>query len=137
VKPRWQPNVRPLNDPGADSNAGASEAKATEKSTGPRMINSDCTNFATEYDVDKLRLKMVDEVTADDRIAAAKKVFRTRCFNSRQIRALTELFLNDEGKYKFLDAAYPFVSDSSEFKKLVEVLTDDYYVKRFNAMIRL
>jgi hypothetical protein len=94
-------------------------------------------NFATEYDVDKLRVKMVSEATADDRILAARKVFRTKCFTSRQIRALTELFINDEGKYKFLDAAYPFVSDSEGFRKLVEVLSEDYYVKRFNAMIRL
>ena len=80
---------------------------------------------------------MIAEVTADDRIAAAKKVFRTKCFTTRQIRALTELFLNDEGKYKFLDTAYPFASDSGEFRNLVSVLKEDYYIKRFNAMIRL
>ncbi len=124
---KWSANPRPLSAPG-DSDSGK---------TSPVMINSDCTSFASEYDVDKLRVKMVSEVTADDRIAAARKIFKTKCFSSRQVRALTELFLNDEGKYKFLEAAYPFVSDSDGFKKLSEVLTDEVYIKRFNTLVRL
>jgi hypothetical protein len=113
----------------------ASKPPVAEKKA-PVMINSDCVNFATEYDLDKLRVKMIADVTADERVASAKKVFRTKCFSSRQIRALSELFLNDEGKYKFLDAAYPFVSDTEAFKQLADLLKDDYYIKRFNAMIR-
>jgi hypothetical protein len=140
IYPRWQSNPRPLTGPvvskkDSGSNPGAGMAQPVSKV--PVMVNSDCVNFATEYDLDKLRVKMIAEVTADDRIAAAKKVFRTKCFTTRQIRALTELFLNDEGKYKFLDTAYPFASDSGEFRNLVSVLKEDYYIKRFNAMIRL
>jgi len=119
-----------------DSAGKANSVNGQPVTKAPAMINSDCVNFATEYDLDKLRVRMVDEVSAEDRIAAAKKIFRTKCFSTRQIRALTELFLNDEGKYKFLDAAYPFVSDSHDFRKLADVLKEDYYVKRFHAMIR-
>ena len=140
IFPRWQSNPRPLTEPVVskkDSGAPSYTGTGQPVSKGPVMVNSDCVNFATEYDLDKLRVKMIAEVTADDRIAAAKKVFRTKCFTTRQIRALTELFLNDEGKYKFLDTAYPFASDSGEFRNLVSVLKEDYYIKRFNAMIRL
>jgi hypothetical protein len=140
IFPKWQSNPRPLTDPVAskkDSQSTSNVGMAQPVSKGPVMVNSDCVNFATEYDLDKLRVKMIAEVSADDRIAAAKKVFRTKCFTCRQIRALTELFLNDEGKYKFLDTAYPFASDSQEFRNLVSVLKEDYYVKRFNAMIRM
>ena len=119
-----------------DSAGKANPVNGQPVTRAPVMINSDCVNFATEYDLDKLRVRMVDEVTAEDRISAAKKIFRTKCFTTRQIRALTELFLNDEGKYKFLDAAYPFVSDSQDFRKLADLLKEDYYVKRFYAMIR-
>ena len=137
--PRWQSNPRPLTDPVVskkDSGSNSNIGMAQPASKVPVMVNSDCVNFASEYDLDKLRVKMIAEVTADDRIAAAKKVFRTKCFTTRQIRALTELFLNDEGKYKFLDTAYPFASDSHEFRNLVSVMKEDYYIKRFNAMIR-
>ena len=123
---KWSANPRPLSAP-SDTNSGKSS---------PVMINSDCVNFASEYDLDKLRVKMVNEVTADERIAAARKVFKTKCFTSRQIRALTELFLNDEGRFQFLESAYPFVSDSDGFRKLSDVLTDEVYIKRFNALVR-
>jgi len=155
---RYDPNPRPINDrptlsrdtqvtsAGTNVSPGfntGSPEKDSDNLAGPAtrkapvMINSDCVNFATEYDLDKLRVRMMAEVNAEDRISGAKKVFRTKCFTTRQVRALTELFLNDEGKYKFLDTAYPFVSDSQEFRKLVDVLKEDYYIKRFNAMIRL
>jgi hypothetical protein len=100
------------------------------------MVNSDCQNFATEYDLDRLRVKMLAENNVDDRIVAARKVFKTKCFSAKQLRALSELFTNDEGRYKFLDAAYPYVSDTDSFKGLSDLLKDPYYLNRFNAMIR-
>lgn len=115
-------------------NAGSAWRPLEKKTTA--MVNSDCQNFATEYDLDRLRVKMLADNTPDDRISTARKVFKTKCFTSKQIRALSELFTNDEGKYKFLDAAYPFVSDSDSFKQLSELLKDQYYINRFNAMLR-
>ena len=52
-------------------------------------------------------------------------------------KGLTELFITDQDKYKFLDAAYPFVFDTENFKQLSYLLSDDYYVKRFRTMVRL
>jgi len=101
------------------------------------MINSDCRNQATDADLDKLRVKLLAETTVESRIEAAKKVFKTKCFTTRQIRALTELFYTDESRYKFFDAAYPHVSDTESFKGLAELLSDAYYVGRFRAMVRL
>jgi len=101
------------------------------------IINSDCKNFATEADVDKLRIKLLAENDLFERIVIARKVFRTKCFATKQIRALTELFVNDKARYGFFDAAYPFVSDTENFKQLVELLTDDYYINRFKMMVRM
>lgn len=100
------------------------------------MVNSDCVNKATDADLDKLRVKMLAATTTEDRIMVARKAFKAKCYYTRQIKALTELFLSDETRYQFFDAAYPFVIDTDEFKGLVKLLTEDYYINRFKAMVR-
>jgi hypothetical protein len=69
-------------------------------------------------------------------LTAAKKVLKAKCFTTDQIKNLGVLFLTDEGKYKFFDLAYPFVSDSYNFKSLELQLKEAYYIERFKAMIR-
>lgn len=102
-----------------------------------RLIrNSDCQNFATDNDVDKLRIKLIAEKTIDDKLLAAKKYFKTKCFEVRQVRALTELFPKDEDKYQLFDTAYPFISDTGNFSSLESLITDEYFKNRFKAMIR-
>ena len=101
------------------------------------IINSDCRYFASEADVDKLRIKLLAENDLYERIVIARKVFRTKCFTTKQIKALTEFFVTDKARYGFFDAAYPFVSDTENFKQLVELLTDDYYINRFKMMVRM
>ena len=111
------------------------EIKKPEKKV--EMINSDCRGLAIDADVDKLRIKMLAENNVDDRIAAARKYFKTKCFYTKQIKSLSELFLSDEGRYRFFDAAFPFAVDSDNFKQLVSLLSDEYFVNRFKAMVRL
>ncbi len=101
------------------------------------LLNSDCANFATDYDVDKLRIKILAETNLEGRLAAAKKVFRTKCFTTRQIRALSELFLGDEERFRFFELGYPYSADTSNYKQLVELLTDANYISRFKAMVRM
>jgi hypothetical protein len=97
------------------------------------FVNSDCHNYATDYDVDKLRVKMLESGKDDDRIQVARKVFKTKCFSTRQIRALSEVFTTDASKFRFLEAAYPFVSDD-HFPELANLLSDPVYVGKFKAM---
>lgn len=98
--------------------------------------NSDCKAFASEDDFMKLRKKMAAADNDDDMVAAARKVFKAKCFTVEQVKNLSVLFLHDYGRYKFFDAAYPFVSDSYNFNSLQQLLTDEYYITRFKAMIR-
>lgn len=100
------------------------------------MINSNCHNHANEDDFIKIRKKMVAEDNDDDMVAAARKIFKTKCFTTEQIKNLGVLFLKDEGRYKFFDAAYPFVSDTDNFANLQAQLTEEYYINRFKAMVR-
>lgn len=101
------------------------------------MVNSDCRNMANEHEVDKLRVKMLEARKLDDKLAAARKIFRTHCFTTNQIRALSELFYDDESRFGFFETAYPFVSDTGNFKSLVKLLSDPAYMSRFKAMVRM
>ena len=111
-------------------------ATANENIVKPVMVNSDCKNFATEEDFLKLRKKMAAADNDDDMVAVAKRIFKSKCFTTEQIKNLSVLFLKDEGKYKIFDTAYPFVSDSHNFSTLEAQLTDAYFISRFKVMLR-
>lgn len=98
-------------------------------------INPDCKGYAAEEDFLKLRRKMAAESNEENMIKVAKKVFKTKCFTTEYIKNLSALFLKDEAKYNFFDAAYSYVSDSGIFSTLENQLSDPYYIKRFKAMI--
>lgn len=102
----------------------------------PVMINSDCKQMATDDDFLKIRKKMAAEKKEDEMIFVAKKMFRQKCYSTEQIKNLSVLFLKDEAKYKLFDAAYPYVYDSHQFKQLEFLLSDQYIITRFRAMIR-
>lgn len=98
-------------------------------------VNSDCKAFATHEDFLKLRRKMAGENSVENMIKVAKKYFKLKCFSTEQIKDLSYLFLKDEGKYMFFDAAYAFTSDSDQYQLLQSLLTDEYFLNRFKAMI--
>jgi hypothetical protein len=108
--------------------------KSSDTKSAIPFVNSDCHSYATDYDVDKLRVKLLEISKDEDRIVAARKVFKTRCFATRQIRALSEVFTSDAGKYRFFEAAYPFCSDS-QFSELGAILADPVYSGKFRAMV--
>jgi hypothetical protein len=110
-------------------------ANTPEKPVTP-MINSDCKVFAGEEDFLKLRKKMAAEKKDEDMIKVAKKQFKTKCFTSEDIRNLSRLFLSEESKYYFFDAAFPYVFDTHNFAALQSELSSDYYINRFKALIR-
>jgi hypothetical protein len=100
------------------------------------MVNSDCKNSASEEDFLKLRKKMASSKTEEEMIFSAKKSFKAKCFTTDQIKNLGVLFLNDAGRYNFFDVAYPFVSDTNNYKQLEDQLKETYYKSKFQAMIR-
>ena len=98
-------------------------------------VNSDCVNFATDNDFLKLRKRMAAETDNDKMLDVARKIFKNKCFSTEQIRNLSYLFLDDEGRYRFFDLAYAFTSDSNQYNTLQSQLKDPYYINRFKAMI--
>jgi len=99
-------------------------------------VNSDCKAFADNEDFLRLRKKMAAENNREDMIKVARKYFKSKCYSTEQIKNLSYLFLTDEGKYMFFDAAYAFTSDSDQYSVLESQLKDDYYRNRFMAMIK-
>ena len=79
---------------------------------------------------------MAGENNDNNMVSEAGKVFKTKCFSTAQIKNLSTLFLTDEFKYKFFDAAYQHVSDSENFASLQSELKEEYYINRFKAMLR-
>lgn len=115
----------------------ATKKQETKESvTGKSLVKNECSSQANENDFYQLRKNMAAAEGDDAMIDAAKKYFRVRCFTTEQIRNLSFLFLNDEGKYKFFDAAYNYVIDASSFRSLQNDLKDEYYITRFKAMLR-
>ena len=100
------------------------------------MVNSGCKSFASREEFLNLRKQMTAIEGYDDMINAARKIFKDNCFTTEQIKNLGSLFLKDEGKYKFFNVAYPYVSDSNNFHALENQLTDKYFITKFKAMLR-
>jgi len=122
----------PIAQPADKSRPNDSSKKPVTKSPLP-YVNSDCHAFATDYDVDKLRVKMLEAAKDEERIAAALKVFKTKCFYTRQIKALSEVFTTDASKYRFFETAYPFAADE-HFRELGPLLADPVYANKFKTL---
>jgi hypothetical protein len=111
--------------------------KSEPKETAPATVNGRplCSAFASDNDFMKLRRNMAAKTSDDAMVDEAKKIFRTKCFTSEQIKNLSYLFLSPAGKYQFFDAAYNHVVDQWQFADLQNELKDEYYQKRFKALI--
>ena len=137
--------LQPVNNENkttVDAKPGITDVKIADVNSDKKneykviILNPACNASATVDDLSKLGKKMAAADNDDARIAAAKKVFKTKCFTTEQVRNLTPLFSGDEGKYNFFDAAYSHVSDIGNFKDLQFQLTDEYFINRFKAMLR-
>jgi hypothetical protein len=70
-----------------------------------------------------------------DMVAEAKSSFKKKCFSTEQIKSLSSLFLTQEGKWEFLEASYPNVSDKDKFASLQSELFEETYISRFKALV--
>jgi len=94
-----------------------------------------CRAHASENDFFRLRKTMVTRDTDEAMVAEAKKIFRNKCFTTEQVQNLGALFLTSAGKYLFYEAAFMHVSDRESFPRLGSDLKDEYYSRRFKALI--
>lgn len=100
------------------------------------MENSNCKNIATDDDYSRLRKKMAMETSDDKMISEAKKFYRNKCFTTSQIKALSTLFLSDEGRFKFFDASFVSVADAAQYSSLQTEFIDPAYRDRFKSLLQ-
>ncbi len=118
----------------ADNNVPVAEEGSS--ATATVMINSDCKVVADEKEFQKIRRKIAMQKDDENMLRAADKYFAATCFSTAQIRSIAYLFMADEYRYKFLDMAYGRTQDPDNFFRLEKVLSDQYYIGRFRAMIK-
>jgi len=92
---------------------------------------TDCRSFVSATNLALLRRRMEALTDEDAKVALALRSFRESCFSTEQIRNLLMVFGREEGRFKLLDAAYPYVFDPSKFTELESVLKDSYFIYRF------
>ena len=132
-------NAKPLSDSNSNlvkEKQPKDSIKMEQKKEASELMNKDCNYQATVYDIDKLRLKLMELDNEDDRITMVRKFVKLKCISVKQVNALSEVFKTDEGRYRLLDATYMHVSDIGQFTQLESLLVDPYYINRFRAMIR-
>ncbi len=128
-KPKQVETVQPMAEVKA-------ETKPVERSAEKPPVAGSCTETATDTDFFALRKLMASAEGDDEMIAQAKKYFKQKCFTVSQLKNLGALFLNDEARYNFFDAAYKYTVDKTTFTTLEAELKDPYYINRFKAMIQ-
>ena len=113
------------------------EKTVTTTNSNAVYVKSNCKVYADDDEYLNLRIKMEkNKKNETEMLYLAHKLFEKRCFNTRQIQRLGLLFSNDAGKYKLFDDAYQYTYDLDKFPSLESELTDEYYKKRFRAMLR-
>lgn len=110
-------------------------SKSEPAKPGGLLINSNCTRFATDSEIDKLRVRMLKLQEDHEKLKLAEKLFRQKCFTVKQTIALSELFSDDDGRYNFFEAIYPFLSDSGNFILLSQYLQSEFYKNRLKSLI--
>jgi hypothetical protein len=97
---------------------------------------SGCIVQADDKDFLKLRRNMAAAEDEAGMMAVARKNFKSRCYNTEQLRHLSTLFLTAVGKYNFFEAAWGHVSDAAQFASLGAELKEEYFSKRFQDLIK-
>jgi hypothetical protein len=129
-----------LQNPNAPISVNEKPKNEVEKIVVPsptqNIFSNDCKEQANADDFATIRKKILAADSEPAMVAAADKYFKLKCYSVEQIKSLTALFLSNKGRYTFLDAAYLYTTDAENFASLEALLTDEYYVKRFKAMLR-
>jgi len=129
IKPKDAPPAQDkfLNITANDQDLSSTSAPASNKKS--------CPSVASDNDFLKLRKKMAGQKTEEEMINESKKVFKSKCFTTEQVKKLGNLFLTEAGKFQFYETAYPFNSDQNNFAALQMEFKDAYFIHRFKKMV--
>ncbi|WP_207495511.1 DUF4476 domain-containing protein [Aridibaculum aurantiacum] len=146
-KPAVEVQASKVSPPAADNkflNVGATShdgrsGETTNEVSAPNntsVFNSHCKAIASDEDYTKLRRRMAQETTDEDMMKEARKLYKNKCVTTAQVRALSSLFLSDEGRYNFFQSSINSVSDPHEYADLVKEFIDPTFAERFKSLMR-
>lgn len=116
----------------ADS-AGPTPASKTVAAVA---VIDQCKGNIGDGEYNKLRKKMAGASGESDMLDVAGKATRNKCLLTAQVRELGQLFPGDGGRFKLYDLVSRHVSDPVNFPALREELKDEYFIDRFQALVR-
>lgn len=95
-----------------------------------------CKVLATDDDFYRVRLDMASATTNDAMILFAKNYFKVKCYSVEQIKNLGVLFLSEESRCHFFEAAQPYISDSEKYPSLQLQFTQAEWIEKFRASVK-
>jgi len=123
----------------SDNNANVlkvdSNSLPAQSNTAISTAKKDCKKMVSEEELNKWKKKMISANSDGDMIKVVNRLMPGKCLSTEQVKNLSGLFLSDEGRYSFFDAAYPFTYDTENYSVLESQLFDSYYKKRFKAIM--
>jgi hypothetical protein len=117
-----------------DTVAVTKEPSMVKKDSVAPAVAGNCPLRAGAADLDSVRSAILIANTEADKVAAAAKTFRIRCFSSLQLRVLAGLFVDDRGRYRLLEAAYSHVWDPEHLAGLQDMFSEKQYVRKFHTL---
>lgn len=109
---------------------------ATSSPSEAVATNPNCKETASDEDYTKLRRRMARETSDEKMITEATRALKNKCFTTSQVKALSTLFLSDEGRFNFFNATYTLVADPQSYESLEKEFVDPAFSNRFRAMLK-
>jgi Domain of unknown function (DUF4476) len=95
-----------------------------------------CKELATDEHANEFKKQLTLAVIEQKMIAVAKQQLATRCYSTKQVRALSSLFITDQGKYDFLLEAWSSIADKENMISLSNVFVSKETADRFNELLQ-
>lgn len=125
-----------VNKPTASAPETATTAAPAAATKATPALNSDCQQMLNNENFKKLMRKVSSQGNEYSMVETFNKNIRNTCLSAEQIRAFAQLIDTDEYRYRLLETAYVHTYETGKFVALQDLLKDDYYKKRFSAMLR-
>lgn len=100
------------------------------------FVRRPCNSLLGKEDAAKLQELLASSEDEDEFIYQCRKLFKQQCVTTYQIKELSKQLKTDAVRYRLLDAAWPYTADYFNYGELRSLLKDDYYLTRFDAMIK-
>jgi hypothetical protein len=100
-----------------------------------RVPVSPCVREAVDADFFALRRQMAAAEGDSAMLGEALRYFPQACFSVLQVRNLGVLFLTEEGRFRFFEAARIYIRDSKAFADLQTAFSDPVWQGRFRDLL--